>query len=183
MNPLAAYGVLAHGLIFGALVTLLPLGPLRARAGLIATTLALLGGIAPILHGNFGTPSATLLQLALLQLAGRAPTPPNARIGIAALLLIGIFYLLSLGLGGFDPYATGYAWPVLIVPAILGALLLRYRQTLWLLILAGDLMVFASGLFANFWDALFDPLLVLCLAIFILVPHLRRRGRAQQEGA
>lgn len=183
MNLQAAYGLLAHGLIFGALVTLLPLGPLRARAGLIATTLALLGGIAPILHGNFGMPSATLLQLAVLQLAGRAPTPPNARTGIAALLLIGIFYLLSLGLGGFDPYATGYAWPVLLVPAILGALLLRYRQTLWLLILTGDLAAFAGGLFGNFWDALFDPLLVLCLAIFVPVHYIRRRGKTLEERA
>ena len=34
MNAQAAYGILAHGLIFGAFVALLPLGELRARAAL-----------------------------------------------------------------------------------------------------------------------------------------------------
>ena len=75
MNTLAAYGLLAHGLIFGATVALLPLGELRAKAALMATTLALLAGIAPFMHGTFGTPSLTLLQLALLQLAGKTPSP------------------------------------------------------------------------------------------------------------
>jgi hypothetical protein len=35
------------------------------------------------------------------------------------------------------------------------------RQDVWLLILAIDLAAYAGGLFANLWDALFDPLLVL----------------------
>ena len=52
MNVQAAYGLLAHGLIFGALVTLLPLGQLRARAALLATGLALVAGIAPMMHGT-----------------------------------------------------------------------------------------------------------------------------------
>ena len=36
MNVIAAYGLLAHSLIFGALISLLPLGQLRARAALLA---------------------------------------------------------------------------------------------------------------------------------------------------
>ena len=39
------------------------------------------------------------------------------------------------------------------------------RQTLWLLILALDLLAYAGGLFANLWSALIDPLLVLLAAL------------------
>ena len=175
MNIQAAYGLLAHGLIFGALVTLLPLGPLRARAGLIATTLALLGGIAPFVHGTFGLPSATLLQLALLQLAGRAPPVPGWRGSLALTVFATTFYSLSLSSDRLDPYALGYApWLLLATLAVLAIVLFRKRQTSWLLILAGDLAAYAGGLFVNLWDALFDPLLVLCAA-FIVLRHAARR--------
>ena len=55
MNLLAIYGLLGHGLLCGALVSRLPLGHLRQRAALIATTIALLAGIAPLLHA-LGSP-------------------------------------------------------------------------------------------------------------------------------
>ncbi|MFZ2266690.1 MAG: hypothetical protein WAV95_03850 [Azonexus sp.] len=160
MNPLAAYGLLAHGLIFGALVALLPLGPLRARAALIATALALLVGIAPLMHGSFGPPSLTLLQLALLQHAGRS-SPLSWRPALGLLLGALIFYPLALGGGSFDPYALGYQPRALLggLLALAGILYWR-RRNLWLLILAIDLAAYAGGLFANLWDALFDPLLV-----------------------
>jgi hypothetical protein len=174
MNPLAAYGLLAHGLIFGALVALLPLGPLRARAALIATALALLVGIAPLMHGSFGPPSLTLLLLALLQHAGHAPSPLNWRAALGLLLLALIFYPLALGWGSFDPYALGYQPAALLAAlSVLAGLLYWRRQNLWLCILAIDLAAYAGGLFANLWDALLDPLLVL-LALLVVGRQLLR---------
>lgn len=168
MNATAAYGLLAHGLIFGAFATLLPLGPLRARAGLIATALALLAGIAPFMHGIFGTPSLTLLQLAVLQLADRSPSPFSFKPALGLLLFVTLFYPAALGWGSFDPYALGFQpWALLaaLIP-VAGALWWR-RQDTWLIILAVDLAGYATGVFANLWDVLFDPLLVLLALIMV----------------
>ena len=168
MNAVAAYGLLAHGLIFGALASLLPLGELRARAALVATALALLAGIAPVMHGTFGTPSLTLLQLALLQLAERTPSPFSFKPALGLLLFVALFYPAALGWGPFDPYALGYQpWALLaaLIP-VAGALWWR-RQDGWLIILAVDLIGYASGVFANLWDVLFDPLLALLALILV----------------
>ena len=176
MSAGTAYGLLAHGLIFGALFALLPLGPLRQRAALGATALALVAGIAPSMHGVFGTPSLTLLQLAILAHAGR-PSPFNARIACGLLGFSAIFYPLALGLGAFDPYAPGYQpLALLAVLAALGLGLWWRRQYAWLAILAIDLVGYAGGLFANLWDALLDPLLVL-LALAVAGTHGVRRLR------
>lgn len=175
MNPLAAYGLLAHGLIFGALTALLPLGQLRSRAALAATAVALLGGIAPLLLGTFGAPSLTLLQLALLHLAGRQPSPLNGRAALGLLLFALLYYPAALGWGPFDPYALGYQpWPLLaaLLP-VAGALCWR-RLDSWLLILAVDLAAYAGGLFGNLWDALFDPLLVLLALVVVGRQGVRR---------
>ena len=99
MNLLAAYGLLAHGLIFGALAALLPLGELRARVALAATTLAMVVGIAPAMHGFFGTPSVTLVALAMLQLAGKAPSPLSYRAALGLLIFALPFYATALGGG------------------------------------------------------------------------------------
>lgn len=40
----------------------------------------------------------------------------------------------------------------------------------WLLILALDLAGYASGIFANFWDVLFDSLLIL-VALVVVIRH------------
>ncbi|MGE5470112.1 MAG: hypothetical protein ACM3X0_04880 [Bacteroidota bacterium] len=168
MNALAAYGLLADGLIFGALAAALPFGEFRARVGLAATALALTVGIAPLLHGGFGTPSLTLLQLALLQLTGRTAAPLTWRPALGLLLLALFFYPAALGVGGFDPYAAGYQPAALLVALLpLAGVLWWKRHDGWLLILAIDLAGYAGGLFANLWDALFDPLLVL-LALFVV---------------
>ena len=168
MNTLAAYGLLAHGLIFGATVALLPLGELRAKAALMATTLALLAGIAPFMHGTFGTPSLTLLQLALLQLAGKTPSPLSYRPALSLLLLAALFYPAAFGWGAFDPYALGYQPAALLFALIpLAGVLWWRRLDNWLIILAIDLAGYASGLFANLWDALLDPLLVLLALIVV----------------
>lgn len=168
MNAAAAYGLLAHGLIFGAIAALLPLGPLRQRAALVATGLALIAGIAPVMHGTFGTPSLTLLQLALLQLANRTPSPFAYRPALGLLLFTALFYQAALGWGAFDPYALGYQpWALLAALIPLAATLYWRRQDAWLLILAIDLAGYATGIFANLWDVLFDPLLVLLALIIV----------------
>jgi hypothetical protein len=170
MNAAAAYGLLAHGVIFGALVALLPLGEMRARAALAATALAMAVGIAPAMHGFFGTPSLTLLLLATLQLAGQ-PAPLGVRPAQGLLAVALPFYATALGLGAYDPYALGYQpWALLALLAPLGIALWWNRQDVWLLILTLDLAAYAGGLFANLWDALFDPLLVLLALVVITRP-------------
>jgi hypothetical protein len=174
MNAAAAYGLLAHGVLFGALVALLPLGDMRARAALAATAMAMMVGIAPAMHGIFGTPSLTLLLLATLQLAGQpAPLGERAARGLLAFALP--FYAMALGLGAFDPYAPGYEpWAPLALLAPVGIMLWWKRQDAWLLILALDLAAYAGGLFANLWDALFDPLLVLLALVVAIRPWAAR---------
>lgn len=168
MNAQVAYGILAHGLIFGALAALLPLGQLRNRAALMATALALLAGIAPVMHGTFGTPSLTLLQLAILQLANKTPSPLSFRPALDLLLFAGLFYPAALGWGPFDPYALGYQpWALLAALLPIAGVLWWKRQDAWLTILAIDLAGYASGVFANLWDVLLDPLLVLLAAIIV----------------
>jgi hypothetical protein len=49
----------------------------------------------------------------------------------------------------------------------LAAALWWRRQTIWLLILSIDLAAYASGVFANLWDVLLDPLLVLLALIIV----------------
>lgn len=170
MNALAAYGLLAHGLLFGALVALLPLGEMRARAALAATAMAMVVGIAPAMHGVFGTPSLTLLALATLQLAGQ-PAPLGERPARGLLAFALPFYAMALGLGVFDPYALGYQpWAPLALLLPLGIMLWWKRQDTWLLILALDLAAYAGGLFANLWDALFDPLLALLALLIVIRP-------------
>ncbi len=183
MNTLAAYGLLAHALIFAAAaVALLPLGELRGRVALLATAAALLAGIAPVMHSLFGAPSLTLLQLAILQLAGRTPSPFGFRPALFLLAFAALFYPAALGWGASDPYALGYQpWALLAAFAPLAVLLWRARLDIWLLILAVDLAGFASGLFVNLWDALVDPLLTLLAALiagrrllFFLIASRRR---------
>ena len=170
MNASAAYGLLAHGLIFGALVALLPLGLLRRHAALGATALALLGGIAPALHGIFGMPSMTLLGIALLQLAER-PVQLSPRFALAVLLPGIALYALPVRWAGFDLYALGYQ-PVslLVAIAVLGLLLWHQRHYRLLGVLSVSLAAYAAGLFDNLWDALIDPLLIL-LAVCLLLQH------------
>ena len=169
MNFIAAYGLLAHALIFGALTALIPFGELRARVALAATTMALIVGIAPGMHAFFGTPSLTLVALAVLQLADKTPSPLSYRPALGLLAFALPFYAASLGLGSFDPYALGYQ-PAPLLAALLpiGLALWWKRQDVWLAILAIDLAGHASGFFANLWDVLLDPLLVL-LALIVVV--------------
>ena len=175
MSVDAAYGLLAHGLLFGALITLVPLGTFRTRTALAATTLSLLIGIAPIMLAVFGPPSATLLCLALLQLAGHQPSPLGR---LPALAIIGMAAGLGVSASVMIPgdlYALGYQpWPLLIALLATGVVLWWKRQMPWLLILSIDLLAYAGGLFANLWQALLDPLLaLLALAVVLRQPLAR----------
>lgn len=162
MNLAAAYGLLAHGLIFGAIAALLPLGEFRPRVALAGTAIALIAGIAPAMHGHFGAPSLTLLQLALLQLANRTPSPFSERPAFGLLLFALPFYSTAFGWGPFDPYGLGYQpWALLAGLIPVGVALFWRRMNVWLTILAIDIAGYAAGLFTNLWDALIDPLLVL----------------------
>ncbi|MDD2742636.1 MAG: hypothetical protein PHV02_10200 [Rhodocyclaceae bacterium] len=177
MNLTAAYGLLAFGLIFGALISLLPLGELRARAALLATGLALVVGIAPLLHGIFGTPSLTLLLLALLQLGNKTPSPLGFRSSVLLSGMAGGLYLMSSGWGSFDLYALGYQPSALLIGLLPVATLLWWRRLdHWLIILAADLGAYAGGLFVNLWDALIDPLLIL-LALIIVARRATKLSR------
>lgn len=178
MNLLAAYGLLAHAVIFGALAALVPLGELRPRVALAASTLALLVGIAPAMHAYVGTPSLTLLALAVLHLADKTPSPLSYRPALGLLLFAVPFYAAALGLGPFDPYALGYQ-PLALLAALLpiGLALWWKRLDIWLAILALDLAGYASGVFANLWDVLFDPLLVL-LALIVVARRIAIRRLA-----
>ncbi len=175
MNPTALYGWLAHGVVIGALVSLLPLGEKRRILGLVAIPLALFAGPAALLHGYVAPPSVTLLTLAIWQLAGKSPSPLSKRPAWGVIGLAMVLYPLALGLGPFDPYAVGYQpWPLLLACGALAAVLLRYRRDDWLLILSAALAGYAGGLFANLWDALIDPLLV--LAAIVVVARRRPAG-------
>ena len=167
MNALAAYGLIAHALIFGALVSLLPLGEWRPRVALAATTLALLVGIAPGVHGIFGMPSVTLLQLALLQLAGRSPSPFTFGPALGVLTFAACFYGLAYGSESLDPYPLGYQpWPIFLALIPVAAALCWRRMPMGAHLLSVNLLAYATGVFPNFWDVLIDPLLVvLALAI------------------
>lgn len=162
MNLSAAYGLLAHALVFGALAALLPLGTLRPRAALAATAVALLVGIAPFMLAVFGPPSLTLLLLALLQLAQRTPSPLSYRAALCLLACAIPLLLTALGWGPLDLHALGYRpWPAVAALLPLGLVLWWKRLDAWLIILALDLLAYAGGVFANLWDALLDPLLIL----------------------
>jgi len=181
-----AFGLASQALLVAWIVwKLTALAPSRQRqlfvAGAAALSLIpLADGVsaAMALRALWGDPSVTTVQLLALSLVGR---PANiGRAPAAALALCGLaFYPLALGLGDFDPYRLGYAgWPAATLVAGLGAAALfawRRGQPLWLWLLAVDLAAFAAGLpeSSNFWDILFDPLLV--AAAMILAVRGRRR--------
>lgn len=168
MSVIPAYGLLAHGMIFGALVALLPLGIRRPSFILVAIATAIISGLASAMHGVFGAPSLTLLQLAVLQVTSRTPSPLTYRAALSLLLFSLLFYAATLGWGSFDPYALGYQPRILLFVLIpLGGLLWLNKVNIWLGVLAIDLLGYASGLFPNLWDALFDLLLVLIALIVV----------------
>ena len=181
MSAAALYNLVSASLLVGAGVSLLPI-PARRLAGGLAAIVSLFT-LAPAVAGLVGPPSATLTQIALLQLCGQKDL--IARETIAALLLVIlalIFYPLSLGLGPFDLFEIGYR-PKLILLAMIpiGIALIVHRKHVLLFIGAIDLFAYALGLFDNLWSALFDPVLVVvCCACLAKTAACRwiRRGSA-----
>jgi hypothetical protein len=175
MSATALYGFVAHAIIFGALIMLLPLGDRRRMLAFVAIPVAVATGIASFMHGFAGTPSLTLLALAFWQLIAIKPAPLTYRPPLILLAFALPFYAMALGLGPLDPYALGYQpLPMLAASLPLAALLWWRRLDGWLLILALDFAGYASGLFANLWDVLFDPLLVF-VALAVVIRHHARR--------
>jgi len=168
LSAAALYNLVSASLLVGAGVSLLPV-PARRLAGVLAAIVSLFT-LAPAVAGLVGPPSATLTQVALLQLCGQKDL--IARETIAALLLVILalmFYPLSLGFGPFDPFDIGSRPKLILVAMIpIGIALIVYRKHVLLLIGAIDLLAYALGLFDNLWSALFDPILVIvccaCLA-------------------
>lgn len=179
MSAATLYGWLAWAFLAGCCVALLPrcrrLPVALAAAGLALAPLFAGESVAVALHGAFSAPSFTLVQWAAWRLV--APGHPGWLTPRAAgfLLVVGlVFYPLALGLGPFDPYGLGYqALPLLAGLLPLAGWLAWRRQGAWLVILGLDLFAYAGGLFANLWDALFDPLLVLLAAASFALSRLR----------
>ncbi|MCX8146013.1 MAG: hypothetical protein N3C59_06730 [Azovibrio sp.] len=176
----ALYGWLVQGPLVAACAALLarPWAPrLTGRLALSAGALTYvplpeIGSLAAWLHGVLGVPSMTLLQFALLVCLRRPlPPSPGPRTGCVLLALALTVLAAALGLGPIDPYGWGFQARYLLL-ALLPVLFLLYRhgQGGWLMLLAVDLLAYTSGLYANLWDALYDPILV-----FILALHLVRR--------
>lgn len=142
--------------------------------------------LAAALRALWGDPSITTLQLVALSLAGRAPTA-LARDWRAPAVIAGVglaFYPLALGLGDFDPYRLGYQPSLVLALLAVPALLLWWRgQTLWLWLLAVDLLAFAADLLesTNFCDYLIDPLLVAACTALALRNGLAARRRIQPQ--
>jgi len=178
-------GLITSALCLGALATLLPGRTLQRRiwAGL-AITLSLIplpGGesAATWLHALLGTPSATLGMLALLACLGLRPARLERPIVFAFLLVALEFYVLALGVGQLDVYGIGYRSTLLIVALFpIGLWLAHRRRTSWLMILTFALLSYATGLHANLWDALFDPIVVVLALISLL-----RRARVPDANA
>jgi hypothetical protein len=184
LSAAALYNLVSASLLVGAGVSLLPI-PSRRLAGILAAIVSLFT-LAPAVAGFVGPPSATLTQVALLQLCGQKDL--IARETIAALLLVIlalIFYPLSLGLGPFDLFDIGYR-PKLILLAMIpiGIALIVHRKHVLLFIGAVDLLAYALGLFDNLWSALFDPMLVVvCCACLAKTAASRWIGRGSASVA
>ena len=178
MSGAALYNLVSASLVVGAGVSLLPI-PARRPAGVLAAIVSLFT-LAPAVAGLIGPPSATLTQIALLQLCAQQNLVARDTIAAALLVIVAaIFYPLALGLGPFDPFDVGYRpKPILLAMIPIGILLIVHRKHVLLLIGAVDLIAYALGLFDNLWSALFDPVLVLvCCAALTKAAACRWIGR------
>lgn len=146
--------------------------------GVVAGLLALIpandgASLAMALRGLWGDPSVTSVQLLFLVLAGRTPTAFTTgwRAPAVIAIIAALFYPLALGATDFDPYRLGYAPVLLLLPLAITAAVLWHRgQSIWLWLLAIDLLVWALGLpeSPNLWDTLLDPLLAFfCIALTV----------------
>jgi hypothetical protein len=147
--------------------------PLRGGRWIGLAVLAAGLGLAPYLSAAMPFVSFTLIQLCALRLLAPNSLLRIASPALAALVLTAsVLYLLTLGIGPCDPYDLGFqARPLLMALALAGLILALSGEGAALALLAGDLLAYAAGLYANLWDALLDPLLVV-LAIGVLAARL-----------
>lgn len=142
----------------------------RPRLAIAATVAAIsllpiFNGIsaAMVVRGLFGDPSVTTIQLILIALAGRSTgIDRRAQLGLGLFGLV--FYPLALGISDFDPYRFGYSpWPIVLILGFSAVLAWWRGSPVYLWLLSIDLAAFAVELHesTNFWDVLFDPLLVI----------------------
>ena len=148
----------------------------RHRAGLVLplclAALIPFDGVSALMASRslWGDPSITTLQLLVITLAGARPAALCQDWRAPALIAGagGVFYVLALGSGPFDPYRAGYQ-PVIVVALLAAAALFLWRrgQSLWLWLLTVDLLAFALGLpeSTNLWDTLLDPLLIVACGV------------------
>jgi len=167
----------APALALGAAVSLLPLRGAR-WIGLAVCAAGAAG--APYLAAALPSLSFPLIALSVLRLL--APSV-RARVGGAALVALAaagcLLYATTL-VGPYDPYALGYqARPLIAALALAGAMLAAAGEVAALLLLSGALLAYAAGLYANLWDALIDPALV----VVALVTLAGRAWRARRRTA
>jgi hypothetical protein len=169
----------APALALGAAATFLPFP--RARwIGFGVCFLGLLG--TPWLAAALPSLSFPLIAMSVVRLIApeislRVGTPTLAAVVVLACL----FYALALGVGSFDPYNLGFqARPLVVALAGVGLILAWTGERAALFLLSGALLAYAAGVYANLWDALIDPILVLLTAVVLAARVWRGRdGRKQ----
>lgn len=134
---------------------------------------------APWLDAALPTVSFTLIQIAALRLL--APKLP-VRVGTVALAGLAVagsaYFAAALGLGPYDPYDAGFhPRALLAVVALVGLGASFAGERAALALLAGDLLAYALGLYANLLDAFVDPILIL----LVLVILAARRWRSKRS--
>jgi hypothetical protein len=151
----------APALALGAAASFLPL----PRARWIGFGVFFLGLLAaPWLAAALPSLSFPLIALSVVRLI--APEIPM-RVGtptLAALVVVALLFhaMATLGLGTYDPYTLGFqARPLVAALAGVGLVFARTGERAALILLSGALLAYAAGFYANLWDALFDPVLVL----------------------
>ena len=145
----------------------------------------MLSGYLRAALGDLSIVSTGLLSIAVVHYVNgkrHMPDSQTAILAATALLAGAVLYPPALGLTYFDPYALGYASPVLAGALLLLALAAWYRRLEWLvaLLLVAVFARLANALESrNLWDYLIDPWLVLYSLFWLARWGLQlKRGRA-----
>lgn len=93
-----------------------------------------------------------------------------------------VLYPLSMGLGGFDPYAWGWGWSALFPVIALLTIYLIWKHNRFGILLLVSIVAYDSRCLEspNFWDYLIDPVYWL-LSIFLLGRELWRKFRGKKQ--
>ena len=139
--------------------------------------------------GEFAiTTTLLLLTLGWRRLRGQRPLLPvgvrQPLMGLGVFALI--FYPLSMGAAGVDPYRTGFL-PALVLTLLFGVALVlwwRGRNTFLVTALALATLAYAFDLLPshNYWDYLFDPVLAV-FGLNLLIRRALRRWHFRRQKA